>query len=217
MRSNDGVNEDVATAELPRKKHCTPSKKAWRGHYCCVPLCKNSSSNQIERERLGLKKLSFHSFPNVETPQAKEWIAKIQCDSGPNFKITKSTRICSVHFKPDDFIFSEFNIQTARHHLRPTAIPSIFPWTSDHHRTSITSQIASSSKQRCELAVSVDKFDVNKFHDNFCSTTETIVSSDVEEIDYVSTEETEDASKIIHELEGKVTYLSERLQQVYRR
>ena len=111
-------------------------------------------------------------------------------------KITKSTRICTVHFKPDDFIFSEFNIHTARRYLRPTAIPSIFPWTIDHHRTTVTSQIASSSKQRCELVVLVDEFDVNQFHNNFCSTTETIVSSDVEEIDYASTEETEDATKV---------------------
>ena len=179
-----------------------------------MPLCRNSSANQIERERLGLEKLSFHSFPNAGTPRAKEWIAKIRRDTGPNFKITKSTRICSIHFKPDDFIFSEFDIQTARRRLKPTAVPSVFPWTIDHHRTSVTSQIASSSKQRCELAVSVDKFDVNNFHDNFCSTTEIIVGSDVEEIDYASTEETEDTTKKIQELEGKITQLSERLQQV---
>ena len=102
-----------------------------------------------------------------------------------------------MHFKPDDFIFSEFNIQTARRHLKPIAVPSIFPWTIDHHRTSVTSQIASSSKQRSELAVSVDKFDVNNFHDNFCSTTETIVGSDVEEIDCASTKEIEDPAKKI--------------------
>lgn len=85
-----------------------------------------------------------------------------------------------MHFKLEDFIFNEFNIQTVRCHLKPTAIPSIFPWTVTHHCKSVTSQIAASSKQRYELTVTADEVDVNKFKNNFCSITEMAVGSDLE-------------------------------------
>ena len=67
---NDTKPCQLNDADVKRrpKKHCTPGKSAWKGHYSCVPLCRNSSSNHKERERLGLEKLSFHSFPNVVSP-----------------------------------------------------------------------------------------------------------------------------------------------------
>lgn len=108
----DSINNDATIAKLPSKKCCTPSKNAWRGHYCCVLLCRNSSSSELqeERKRLGLEKLLFHCFPDIKPPRGKEWIVKIRQDIGPNFIISKSTRICSAYFKPDDFFFSEFDI-----------------------------------------------------------------------------------------------------------
>lgn len=136
-------------------------------------------------------------------------------DIGPNFIVSKSTRICSAHFKPDDFFFSEFNIQTERHHLKPTAVPSIFPWTTERCRTSITSQIASSSHHRCEVAVPVDEFDLENFEDNFCGTTETHVGSDIEETGCVSKEDTSQMQKLtitIQQLQERITELSKSLQ-----
>ena len=203
------------------KKRCTPGKSAWRGHYCCVPLCRNSSSNQKERERLGLEKLSFHSFPNVETPRGKEWIRKIRRETGPDFVITKTTKICSAHFKPDDFFFSEFNIQKSRCHLKPTAVPSIFAWNPGYSRASVTSQIASSSKLRCQLIKPVSEFNVNNFDENFCNNTEAF--HDINELDSmtVNTENIEDTTTRIQkltdkieELQGTITELSDRLHQV---
>ena len=49
-----------------------PKEKTWRENYCCVPLCRNSSGQREERERLGLQKISFHSFPK-DDKMKKEW------------------------------------------------------------------------------------------------------------------------------------------------
>ena len=202
---------------LPRKKHCTPGKTAWRGYYCCVPLCRNSS-NQSERERLGLEKLSFHSFPDQKTPLAKEWIAKIRRDVGPSFRITKRTKICSMHFNPDDFYHSEFDIQTTRPRLKPTAVPSIFPWTiKNPRRASVTSYIASSQQQRCHLKVPVSEFDLNNFADNFHNITEDANYGDGDgngAVDLESLEGVEDKTSTVVELQEKVKELTEQLCKV---
>ena len=201
--------------KLSNKKRCTLNKRVWRGHYCCVPLCRNSSSTELqeERKRLGLEKLSFHSFPDTKSPRGKEWIIKIRRDIGPEFTINKSTRICSAHFKPDDFIFIEFNIETERRHLRSTAVPSIFPWTTERCRTSITSQIACSSKYRCEVVVPMDEFDVKNFDDNFCCISDTNVGSDIEDIFEDTTDEVATLTATIQQLQKTITELSEMLQQ----
>ena len=142
------------------KKQCTPSKSIY---YCCVPLCCNSSSTELqeERKRLGLEKLSFHFFLDTKSPRGKEWIIKICRDIGPDFTINKSTKICS------EVIFSEYSLKTERRHLRNTAIPSIFAFTTECCRTSVTLQIAHSSKIRCKLVVPVNEFDMKNYDDNF--------------------------------------------------
>ena len=129
----------------------TPTQKAWRGHYCCVPLCRNSSGQTEERKRLGLSKISFHDFPKAGTTREKEWIVKIRRDPGCNFVINKHTKICSLHFTKDDFVSLHPDYVTVRPRLKPTAVPSIFPWTTQtFQRDSVTSHIASSALQRQE-------------------------------------------------------------------
>ena len=48
----------------PRKKsrRVTSARAAWRGQYCSVPLCRNSSGQKKDRILLGLRQLSFHSY-----------------------------------------------------------------------------------------------------------------------------------------------------------
>ena len=75
---------------------------AWRGNYCCVPLCTNSSGQRKERGLLGLSKVSFHSFPKDKNI-LKKWIIKIKRDPGPNFVINQCTKICSEHFTSGDY------------------------------------------------------------------------------------------------------------------
>ena len=178
-----------------------------------MPLCRNSS-DQSERERLGLEKLSFHSFPDQKTPLAKEWIARIRRDVGPSFRITKRTKICSVHFNPDDFYHGEFDIQTTRRHLKPTAVPSIFPWTIKNScRKSVTSNIASSQQQRYDLKVPVCEFDVNNFDDNFHNVTEDAGDGNGV-VDFESLEEVKDTTSQVVELQEKVKELTEELCKV---
>jgi len=124
----------------------TPKQKAWRGDYCCVPLCRNSSGQNKERQRLGLPKLSFHVFPKAGTIRYKNWIVKIRRDPGSKFVINKYTKICSQHFTAEDFSSKE------RRRLKPDTVPSIFPWTNEcFRRDSETSRIAKSDKQRCDF------------------------------------------------------------------
>ena len=63
------------------------------GYCCCVPLCSN-------RSRLD-PSLSFHRFP-VESRSGlrKAWIHAIRREK---FAVTSNTRVCSAHFKDEDF------------------------------------------------------------------------------------------------------------------
>ena len=72
-------------------------------------------------------------------------------------------------------------------------MPSIFAWNSGYSRASVTSQIASSSKLRCELIKPVSEFNVNNFDENFCSSTE--MFHDINELDSVKAEEASYNSK----------------------
>ena len=179
-----------------------------------MPLCRNSS-DRSDRERLGLEKLSFHSFPDQKTQLAKEWIANIHRDVGPSFRNTKRTKICSVHFNPDDFYHGQFDIHTTRRRLKPTAVPSIFPWTIKNPcRTSVTSNIASSQQQRYDLKVPVSEFDVNNFDDKFHNVTDNPDNVDGDgnsAVDFESLEEAKDTTSQVVELQEKVKELTEQL------
>ena len=60
------------------RRHYSWNKKAWRGQYCCVPLYRSSSGERAQRERLGMPRISFHSFPDVTTCTGKAWIGKMR-------------------------------------------------------------------------------------------------------------------------------------------
>ena len=127
------------------------------GQYCCVPLCRSSSGQRLERERLGMARLSFHSFPGVKTDKGKLWIAKICRDPGPKFKVNHNTKVCSLHFTVDDYISGDASIHSNRRVLKATTVPSIFPWTVEKLiRTSMTSKLAISPDQRCDMVESVE-------------------------------------------------------------
>ena len=48
------------------------------------------------------QKVTFHSFPTTGMKK-KIWLAKIKRDEGPNFAVNGHTKICSRHFKTEDF------------------------------------------------------------------------------------------------------------------
>ena len=84
--------------------------------------------------------------------RAKHWITKVQRDPGTNFRINNNTKIYSLHFKSEDYHFSESILPSAKPRLKPTAIPLVFPWTINvSQRKTMTSKVAASSQQhRCD-------------------------------------------------------------------
>ena len=54
----------------------------------------------------------------------------------------KNTKICSEHFKDDDFVFANLSLTGGRRRLKHDAIPSIFAWNKTNERMSLTSQKA---------------------------------------------------------------------------
>ena len=77
-----------------------------------------------------MRRLSFHSFPDVKTDRGKLWMAKIRHGPGSYFVVNQNTKIYSLHFTADDYI-SRDAIHSKRRVLKPTAVPTIFPWTID--------------------------------------------------------------------------------------
>ncbi len=94
-------------------KDSFPTSKANEGSVgaLCVPLCSVSSRYN--------SCASFHSFP-VKEEIRKKWIVNIR---RINFQITKHTKVCSVHFNPDDFVEG-----TSSRRLKKGAVPSVFEW-----------------------------------------------------------------------------------------
>ncbi|XP_073702352.1 uncharacterized protein [Garra rufa] len=82
-----------------------------RSEHCCVPLCVVSAIYNST--------LSFHSFP-VEKDLRKKWIVQIRRD---DFQVNKNTKVCSVHFRPDDFMDG-----TRLKRLKKGVFPTLFEW-----------------------------------------------------------------------------------------
>lgn len=89
-------------------------------HHCCVPHCTSDSRQD------SCKNLSFHIFPQDEE-RVKKWIIAIRRDIGPGFKITKGTRVCSLHFTPDAYEPTTPYRKIRR--LKKDSVPSVFSWT----------------------------------------------------------------------------------------
>ena len=75
-----------------------------RGMYCCIPEC---GISQYDRN-MNKTNIALFSFPNKETRQLftnlgvakyKSLEEKVGKDG---FTITKSTKVCELHFKPDE-------------------------------------------------------------------------------------------------------------------
>ena len=152
------------------------SKKLWQGYYCCVPECKNSTGRNKERSKIGLPKLSFHSFPDITSAKGKAWIKRIRHDPGSNFVVGKNTKICSEHFKDDDFAFGNLSLTGGRRRLKHEAIPSIFAWNKTIERISLTSQKA---LQPSDIVVHVKQVKYLSLNDNV---NEEIVHNETESI-----------------------------------
>ena len=68
---------------------------------CCVPHCAVTGYMFAEGG-----KVTFHSLPK-DPGLLQTWLIKIRRDTGPNFAVTKYTKICSRHFIPEDFTVTD--------------------------------------------------------------------------------------------------------------
>ncbi|XP_024080780.1 THAP domain-containing protein 8-like isoform X4 [Cimex lectularius] len=81
--------------------------------YCSAPGCKNYRGKRSLRSL----NVTFHRFPANSTLRY-QWLKTVGIsDPGP------IGRICSVHFKPEDF---KYHYDGKYHYLVPNAVPSIF-------------------------------------------------------------------------------------------
>ncbi|KAH8040137.1 hypothetical protein HPB51_009393 [Rhipicephalus microplus] len=80
--------------------------------YCCVPLCKSD-------EKKKPAELSFHELPADADARAR-WHAAIRRDKWSPNTTSCYTKVCSRHFKEEDFI------EGKRRRLKKGAVPSVF-------------------------------------------------------------------------------------------
>jgi hypothetical protein len=64
---------------------------------CCVPKCCKPGYVVA-----GGRKVTFHSFPQ-NGKRKEKWLQLIKRDEGPQFQVTMHTKICSRHFREEDF------------------------------------------------------------------------------------------------------------------
>ena len=87
---------------------------------CCVPQCNEQGFTTQTGE-----KVLYFSFPSLLL-QRKQWIHAIHREEEKNFKVSSSaTKVCSLHFRPEDLRKSLSN----RVYVADGAIPSKFAWS----------------------------------------------------------------------------------------
>lgn len=64
--------------------------------------------------------------PHCGTCSPRKWIHVIRGDPGINFTLGQTTKVCSKHFTPDDFVP---NVASGRLYLKDSAVPSVFPFS----------------------------------------------------------------------------------------
>lgn len=74
------------------------------------------------------------------------WISRIKRDPNKDFRISKSTKVCSTHFIESDFINSE----SQKKRLKPDACPSVFSWSKDVQKRSFPEK-----KRKLELEIEI--------------------------------------------------------------
>ena len=94
------------------------------GHHCCVPDC--SSNSKVS----GTSGLTFHAFP-MDPKERKQWILSVRRADYKKLTVNKHTKVCSRHFREEDFIQSQ---GSKRRMLKKGVVPSIFTWTNENQK-----------------------------------------------------------------------------------
>ena len=99
---------------------------------CSGFSCKSGYKSNKQVESLG-PRLTFHSFPIHNKPLCEKWL---RANPRKDFIPSKHSKLCSLHFKPTDFVEERQDTDTARvkrkskkliqRYLQADAVPSIF-------------------------------------------------------------------------------------------
>lgn len=108
-------------------------------------------------------KVTFHAFPLKNKDLCDKWV---RANPRKDFVPTQHSKLCSLHFKPSDFVDErrDSNVQRrksldnklVRRHLREGAVPSIFPNAPKYLQSTnsctprVTSKASSSSRREQE-------------------------------------------------------------------
>lgn len=112
-------------------------------HLCCAGECENSSDKRPD--------ISFHGLPLDNKALLKAWITKMR--RNPNyFNVNKHVKICSEHFRPEDFI----NPEAKKRRLKRDAVPSIFAWSEEKPETVARSAVEKLNTSRQEEEEATD-------------------------------------------------------------
>lgn len=90
---------------------------------CSVPRCN-------QRAKTSSRAVSFHSFPAVSNPIRQKWIDVISV-ANRNFKVSRSSYVCSEHFEECYFANDVINSGHGRRRLKANAIPTLFAWDAE--------------------------------------------------------------------------------------
>ena len=149
--------------------------------YCCVPLCNQRGRVDPRGNRVGF--FTFPKDPNIR----KQWLQKIRRDVGPNFSLTKDTKICSLHFREEEI---KTGISGKKMELVKGTIPSRFAWRTSprkRHPPLDRSQIPEKRKQMEDFSTCNENgCAAEDLHSVPVASTSTVDSSSLSEDDMIS-------------------------------
>ena len=128
------------------------AKPGGRGIYCCIPQCGSSQyDNQVNKTNIAL-----FSFPNKEknliltSHGAKKYTDSEEKGRKDAFKITKNTKVCKFHFKPEEI---KISIGRGIKSLKTGfEVPSIYPF-----KKSFTTPLRTRRSPRKRLPLDLEK------------------------------------------------------------
>ena len=75
------------------------------------------------------------------------WIGEIKRDPKKDFTLSSSKKVCSAHFKEEDFA----NPSSKTRRLKPNVCPSVFDWTKEAPHRSLANKRARIQKDQDRL------------------------------------------------------------------
>lgn len=122
---------------------------------CCVPGCRSGYASSTTPSDI-----TYHKFPK-ETGRRDKWVRCIHRDFTPN----DSHRVCSLHFRENDFKLTSTDSNSRRkrtnplhrRYLKPAAYPSVFPNQPSYLTSEPTSERSDSATSTARLEAEANR------------------------------------------------------------